>query len=35
MEVEKIATHVRTAAKLKRDDLQKVFSGNLLSLLGK
>lgn len=34
MEVEKIATHVRAAAKLNPDDLKKVFAGNLLSILG-
>jgi len=33
MEVEKISKHVAKAAKLKDDDLKKVLSANLLSLL--
>jgi predicted TIM-barrel fold metal-dependent hydrolase len=32
MEIEKISKHVTKAAKLREDDLQKVFAGNLLSL---
>jgi hypothetical protein len=33
MEVEKISKHVTKAAGLKHDDLKKIFSTNLLSLL--
>jgi len=33
MEVEKISKHVATAAKLKQDDLKKVFADNLLAIL--
>jgi len=33
MEVEKIAKHVTNAAKLKEDDLKKVFADNFLSIL--
>jgi predicted TIM-barrel fold metal-dependent hydrolase len=33
MEVEKIAKHVTKAAKLKEDDLKKVFADNFLSIL--
>ena len=33
MEVEKIAKHVTKAAKLKQDDLKKVFADNFLSIL--
>ena len=33
MEVEKISKHVAKAAKLKQDDLKKVFADNLLSIL--
>jgi hypothetical protein len=33
MEVEKISRHVARAAKLKEDDLRKVFAGNFLSIL--
>jgi hypothetical protein len=31
--VEKISKHVAKAAKLKEDDLKKVFADNLLSIL--
>jgi predicted TIM-barrel fold metal-dependent hydrolase len=33
MEVEKIAKHVAKAAKLKYDDLKKVFADNFLAIL--
>ena len=33
MEVEKISKHVAQAAKLKEDDLRKVFADNILSVL--
>jgi predicted TIM-barrel fold metal-dependent hydrolase len=33
MEVEKISKHVAKAAKLKPEDLKKVFADNLLSIL--
>jgi predicted TIM-barrel fold metal-dependent hydrolase len=33
MEVEKISKHVAKAAKLKQEDLKKVFADNLLSIL--
>jgi predicted TIM-barrel fold metal-dependent hydrolase len=33
MEVEKISKHVARAAKLKQEDLKKVFADNLLSIL--
>jgi hypothetical protein len=33
MEVEKIAKHVTKAAKLKEDDLRKVFAENFLAIV--
>jgi hypothetical protein len=33
MEIEKISRHVARAAKLKPEDLKKVFADNLLSIL--